>query len=393
MKTLITQAESLLSVLERLSPDSSKNTLRSWVEKGRVSIDGRLAKRINVTLQKGQEVTVGKNNIYADEGLKIVYEDRDIVVIEKPAKLLSVGLDEGDKISAHAILKNRKRGMVYPVHRLDRDTSGLLVFAYTQKAREVLQEQFAAHTTERLYLGLVSGVLATLSGTWKSELIEDDHLYVKSAESGKTAITHYETLVSDDTTSVMSFQLETGRKNQIRVHAKEAGHPLIGDKKYGEGFVKGRLCLHAFTLGFRHPTSGKMMRFTTALPDFTSKYGKRLNIDEINRRSQKRAEERSDNGDPSVTPLSRSLPFHRQKHKRDARSEVSRRVNSIPSWATQRKPDAEDQNTDHVGTDARGHVVMGIDNPQNTEQKHRRPNHLARQIPKRSFDRRRRRKA
>ena len=393
MKTLITKPESLLSILERLSPDSSKNTLRSWVEKGRVTIDGRLARRINVTLQKGQEVVVGKNNIYADEGLKIVYEDRDIVVIEKPAKLLSVDLDEGNNISAHTILKNRKRSMVYPVHRLDRDTSGLLVFAYTQKAREALQEQFAAHTTERLYLGLVAGIPSPPNGTWESELIEDDNLYVKSAESGKTAITHYEVLVSDETTSVMSFQLETGRKNQIRVHAKEAGHPLIGDKKYGEGFVRGRLCLHAFTLGFRHPTSGKMMRFTTALPDFTSKYGKRLNVAEINRRSEKRAQERSDYGNPSVTPLSRSFPFNRQERKSYSRSQVPRRVDRISRRASERQTYAEDQDTDHVGTDARGHVVMGVDNPQNTQQKHRRPDHLTRQVPKRSFDRRRRRKA
>lgn len=342
MKVLIEQPEPLLAVLQRLSPDSSKNTLRSWVEKGRVTIDGRLARRTNMILQKGQEVAVGKNNIYADEGLKIVYEDRDIVVIEKPAKLLSVDLDEGNKISAHTILKNRKRGLVYPVHRLDRDTSGLLVFAYTTKAREALQEQFAAHTTERIYLGLVAGIPSPSSGTWKSELIEDDSLYVKSSDTGKTAITHFATLASDTTTSVLLFQLETGRKNQIRVHAKEAGYPLIGDKKYGEGFVIGRLCLHAFTLGFRHPTSGKMMRFTTALPDFTSKYGKRLNVAEINRRSQKSAQERAHDRNPGVAPLHRPFSFHRKQGKRNARSQITRRVDRIPRRTPERETDRKD---------------------------------------------------
>lgn len=271
MKLEVQEKTPLLEILQRLSPDSSKNTLKSWVEKGRVTVDGCVVSQWNRDILKGQEVAVGQRVSFADEGVKILYEDGHLIVIDKPEKLLSVATDSEAERTAHSILKRRSSRMVYPVHRLDRDTSGVMVFAYTEQAREKLKDNFADHTIDREYYGLVEGVLKPRKGTWKSILAEDDVFFVKSSSTGKLAITHYELCGVKNRLSVVRFKLETGRKNQIRVHASEAGHPIVGDKKYGSKINRyKRLCLHAHILGFKHPITGKNMSFTSPLPQFLS---------------------------------------------------------------------------------------------------------------------------
>jgi tRNA pseudouridine32 synthase/23S rRNA pseudouridine746 synthase/23S rRNA pseudouridine1911/1915/1917 synthase len=293
MKTKIQEKTSLLTVLQQLSPDSSKNTLKSWVEQGRVSVDNVRVDTYMQDLLPGQEVSIGPKISFSDAGVKILYEDRDLVVIEKPDRLLSVAsLSETEK-TAHAILKRRLRRMVYPVHRLDRETSGVMIFAYTPEARDHLKEQFLKHSIERVYYAYVEGAPSPKKGTWRSHLVEDDFYFVKSIDeqpqrryaktplktsfkakkedAPKLAITHYEVIEEKSGISLVKFKLETGRKNQIRVHASEAGFPIVGDCKYGaQTQRRGRLCLHAHILGFEHPTKKKTMKFVSPLPAYFS---------------------------------------------------------------------------------------------------------------------------
>ncbi len=267
MKTKIQEKSYLLDVLQTMSPDSSKNNLKSWVEKGRVVVDGEVVKKANVELKPGQEVVVGPNASFTDEGIRIVYEDRYLVVVDKPDTLLSVAtLTEAER-TVHTILKRRLGKAVFAVHRLDRDTSGLMMFAYTKEAADRLKKQFEVHAVQRHYIALVQGRLKEKSGTWKSYLQEDTNYRVYSAPTGVLAITHYRVLEEKPTFSCVRFALETGRKNQIRVHCKDAGHSILGDEKYGSTIDPyHRLCLHALELEFVHPFTNKKLRFKSSIP-------------------------------------------------------------------------------------------------------------------------------
>lgn len=267
MKAKVQENSYLLDVLQTLSPDSSKNTLKSWVEKGRVWVDGALAKKANLELKKGQQVSVGPKASFTDEGIKILYEDRYLVVLDKPETLLSVATLKEEERTVHTILKRRLGKAVFAVHRLDRDTSGLMMFAYTKEAQTRLKKQFEVHAVLRHYIALVQGQLNPKSGTWKSYLQEDATYRVYSAPTGQLAITHYEVLDEKPTFSCVRFALETGRKNQIRVHCKDAGHSILGDEKYGSTIDPyHRLCLHAFQLEFVHPFTQKELSFKSPLP-------------------------------------------------------------------------------------------------------------------------------
>lgn len=261
----------LLELLKQFFPDSSNNTLRSWIEQGRITIEGKQASSAKQMVNKDQEVVLGAKHKYLPKGLKILYEDEGLVVIDKPSGLLSVATDEEIDPSVHSLLKRRYNARcVYPVHRLDRETSGLLVFAYNQQVRELLQEQLAERTMHREYRALVHGNPG--KGTWKSYLRENIRLYVEVCEphEGKLAITHFETVKQKGEYSLLKLKLQTGRKHQIRVQASQAGFPIVGDSKYGlpEDTSK-RLYLHAVALCFCHPTSGKEMQFSSSA-DWTS---------------------------------------------------------------------------------------------------------------------------
>lgn len=267
MKTKIKENSCLLDVLQSLSPDSSKNSLKSWVEKGRVYVDGVVVKKPNMQLKEGQHVSIGPKASFTDEGIKIVYEDRYLVVLDKPETLLSVATLTEEERTAHTILKRRLGKAVFAVHRLDRDTSGLMMFAYTKEARDLLKKQFEVHSVLRHYIALVQGHINPKNGTWKSYLQEDANYRVYSAPTGQLAITHYEVISEKPTFSCVRFALETGRKNQIRVHCKDAGHPILGDKKYGSTINPyHRLCLHAFQLEFVHPFTKKKLSFKSQPP-------------------------------------------------------------------------------------------------------------------------------
>ncbi len=271
MKYIASTDLSLLDALTQLSPQSSKNTLRSWIKEGRVQIDGITAKNTLLTVLEGQQVTVGQRKKVLRSGLPIVYEDDDLVIIDKPAGLLSVATAFETGETAHALLKAHYRPRtVFVVHRLDQDTSGVMVFALNQTTCDQLKDLFEVHNIERAYTAIVEGQLSPPSGTWQSYQYEDKQYVVhdtSDATQGRLAVTHYKTLATSKRYSWLQVQLETGRKNQIRVHCQSAGHSVVGDKKYGSSTspIK-RLCLHAHLLAFQHPISKKMLRFESPIP-------------------------------------------------------------------------------------------------------------------------------
>lgn len=269
MNYKITKAGTLLEALIQFFPDSSRTTLRDWIHRERVQVDGQAIKIANTQVVEGQTLTVGPKG-KREGDLPIVYEDEHLVVIDKPSGLLSVATDFQSEMTAHAILKQRySPEKVYVIHRLDQETSGLMMFARTEEAYTFLKEELKRHDVERIYYGLVEGVVKG-EGTWESYLKEDAAYKVHASSNpsfGERAVTHYRAIASHTLYSLVRFQLETGKKNQIRVQSAAAGHPLAGDKKYGATLdpLK-RVCLHAHELHFIHPVTKKKLAFSSKIP-------------------------------------------------------------------------------------------------------------------------------
>jgi tRNA pseudouridine32 synthase/23S rRNA pseudouridine746 synthase/23S rRNA pseudouridine1911/1915/1917 synthase len=207
--------------------------------------------------------------------LEILYEDRDILVVNKEAGLLTMSYRRGEMRTAEGVLNNylrkgcaRSHARVYLVHRLDRDTSGLLLFAKSAASQQRLKDDWKH--TEKLYLAAVHGRVRPPTGILTSYLVEDEDQFVQSvAEPGRGRLsqTQYEVIKETAWCSVLKIKLLTGRKNQIRVQFAERGHPVVGDLKYGRpDAARGQLALHAKSLAFNHPPRGERMVFTTEIP-------------------------------------------------------------------------------------------------------------------------------
>ena len=207
--------------------------------------------------------------------IRIVFEDPSVIVIDKPAGLLTMATDTERSRTAYAWLREyagRKKPSekIFIVHRLDREASGLLVFAKTIEAKERLQDQFKDHSAGRRYIAVVEGRVGMDEFTIRSYLAENKAYLVFSTPNkrlGKLAITHVRVLKRNPKTTLVEVRLETGRKHQIRVHLAERGHPIIGDKNYGSGADPiRRLALHAANLEFTHPSTRKRMQFESPHP-------------------------------------------------------------------------------------------------------------------------------
>jgi 23S rRNA pseudouridine1911/1915/1917 synthase len=272
-----TKAQSLLEALQEGFPESSNNTRRSWLEERRVTVSRKVASHPKFLVQPGQKIAVGKRKIYMEEGVEILYEDDHMVALYKPSGILSVATDYDMDENVHSFLKKRfNKRRVYPVHRLDREASGVMVFAYSDKAQQALKKQFEEHSLQRQYIAVVEGDLQPTKGMWQSYLYEDESYYVRSVSDpslGELATTHYKVIKRVKNTSTLLVTLETGKKNQIRVHCKEAGHPILGDKKYGSSLEQGgRVALHAYKLAIEHPILKKPMNFEREAPFAFSRY-------------------------------------------------------------------------------------------------------------------------
>lgn len=214
--------------------------------------------------------------------LDILYEDDCIIVADKPSGLLTMSTGKEGEITAYSILTDyvrsarggrntRDKGRIFIVHRLDRDTSGVIVFAKDEQTKHALQDDWNETILERKYIAAVEGTLEYDEGTVASYL-KDNPKSMKVSSSwtdngGKYSVTHFKVLRSSGQYSLVEFELETGRKNQIRIHASVIGNPVAGDRKYGSASNPlHRLCLHASTLVFHHPRTGQLLRFDTGIP-------------------------------------------------------------------------------------------------------------------------------
>jgi 23S rRNA pseudouridine1911/1915/1917 synthase len=283
LKTVSAEA-ALLDVLAEMFPESSRTTLRQMLQGSRVRVNGEAEINAKRMLSQGDQVAVisRAEAVTLPPTLTLLHEDDDVMVLIKANGLLTVATEREQENNAQALLNEYLRqkggGRIHVVHRLDRETSGVLVFAKNFKAREVLKEKFAAHDIDRIYVAIIEGRMQQPSGTIQSNLLERPNLRMESVKrhpEAKLSVTHYKTLETSPKYSMLEVTLETGRKNQIRAHLSEAGHPIVGDQFYGSNVNPiGRLGLHARLLGFEHPTTGKHMTFTAPVPRvFTDLFG------------------------------------------------------------------------------------------------------------------------
>ncbi|MBP8819348.1 MAG: RluA family pseudouridine synthase [Syntrophomonadaceae bacterium] len=268
----------LMKFLINKMPDKSRNNIKSLLTHRQVLVDGQAVTQYNYPLQVGQEVTVNWALVREKKpgrGLRIIYEDKDIIIIDKPAGLLSIASDKEKEQTAYHELTdyvrlNDPESRIFIVHRLDRETSGVMLFAKNEDIKRSLQDNWKEAVVDRAYVAVVEGKVEKKEGRVKSWLQETKTRLVYSSPrsgDGQEAVTDYKVLEAGAGYSLLEIRLETGRKNQIRVHMRDMGHSIIGDKKYGAATNPiGRLGLHAHILAFYHPVSGELMRFETEVP-------------------------------------------------------------------------------------------------------------------------------
>ena len=277
MRKTLAEPQLLIDAIASLYPDSSRTTLRQMLQTGRIRVNGEVEKNARRELDPGDIVDVADKAVHRNlpEGLSILHEDADVIVVLKANGLLTVPTERERDTTAQAYLNayvGEKKGAerIQVVHRLDRETSGVLVFAKNAFAREGLKEQFAAHTVDRLYVAIIEREIEPAAGTFRTYLREMKDLKMVSVDphpDAKYAVTHFKTVATNGRFSMLEVTLETGRKNQIRAHLSEAGHPIVGDRMYGsEVNPLGRLGLHAKLLGFDHPVTGKHLVFEAPVP-------------------------------------------------------------------------------------------------------------------------------
>lgn len=277
----VAQACELMAFLLDTFKGKSRTSVKSMLSHDMVAVNGKTVKQYNHALCKGDKVTIGK----AEAGTKIatavqsllevLFEDEHLIVINKPSGLLTIAT-EGEKqetayrlVSDH-LKKRDPRARVFVLHRLDRDTSGVMMFAKSQEVQAKMQANWDDEVVNRQYSAVVEGRMKAKEGVLDNLLVEASSGMVfvsKQAGSGKRAITRFQLVHSNMAYSLLSLTLETGRKNQIRVQLAHIGFPVCGDKKYGaKTNPLKRLALHAGTLVFKHPVTGQEMSFKSPVP-------------------------------------------------------------------------------------------------------------------------------
>ncbi len=255
----------------------SKTKIKATLAGRGVKVNNKTVTQYNHLLHAGDVVSISQtkeNNKFKSRYVKVVYEDQWLIIVEKAEGILSSMVGRSPHNVKTVLDKyfqaTRQRCSAHVVHRLDRDTSGLMVYAKDVETQQLLEHHWHELVFERRYIAVLSGPMEQDRGTVESFLKEQrDYSISSSAEDngGKYAITHFFTLDRTERYSLVEFRLETGRKNQIRVHAADMGHPVCGDMKYGRGSNPlHRLCLHAFLLSLYHPVTHERMEFETPIP-------------------------------------------------------------------------------------------------------------------------------
>ena len=255
----------------------SRNKLKDTLQGRGIRVGGKTVTQFDFPLKRGMKISISKskrNNLFKSKWLKLIYEDDFLVVIEKMPGILSMAAGHGS-LNVKSVLddyfhRSRQKCRAHTVHRLDRDTSGLMVYAKDMETEQLLEHNWHDIVYDRRYVAVVAGEMEEDNGTIANWL-KDNRAYVTYSSpfdnGGKYAVTHFHTLKRSTDYSLVEYKLETGRKNQIRVHSADMGHPVCGDVKYGNGCDPlHRLCLHAYMLHFTHPVTQIPMEFSTPIP-------------------------------------------------------------------------------------------------------------------------------
>lgn len=265
-------------------PDVKRTRVKQWLKFGSVRVNGLPVTRHDHELRPGNKVEIKIDRVTRHAapplpaGLEIVHEDDAVIVLNKGAGWLTVALDSGKGRTAYAALTDHvratdPRNRVWIVHRLDRDTSGLIVFAKTEPYKRILQRNW--DQAEKIYHAIAEGVIKRDAGTLRCHVNESFSLRVRSvppSDDTREAISHFKVLKRSADRTLVELKIETGRRHQIRVHLSDMGHPIVGDKPYGaQTDPAKRLGLHAAKLTFTHPASGEKMTFEKPLPDVLAK--------------------------------------------------------------------------------------------------------------------------
>lgn len=276
----------LLEFIMKQMSGISRNKAKDILSGHGIMVDMKYTTQYDFMLEPGMQVRISKHKRTTElnnKFVKIVYEDKDIIVIEKAPGILSMAATARQycvkTVLDEYFQRRHFKCTAHVVHRLDRETSGLMVYAKNMDAERILEENWQSIVTDRRYIAVLCGKLEREGGTIQSWLKDNKAFITYSSPTdngGKLAITHFHTLQTTDEYSLVEMKLETGRKNQIRVHMKDLGHPVAGDDKYGNGQNPlGRLALHAFRLEFFHPITRQRMEFETPFPTpFTRLFNK-----------------------------------------------------------------------------------------------------------------------
>lgn len=280
--SFVNNSPDILPLMEFVSgkmPAAKRTDIKKWLKFGQVMVGGAVTSAFDAPVGTGVEVKINLTRgfpLFRHPRVKLVYEDDDVIVINKGYGILSVRTNPMKREEcAYDIVRDyikdvNPRNRLYVVHRLDRDTSGLMMFAKTEESQQVLRHNWNNMILERLYVAVLEGYLEEDKGYVQSRLAENSQFVVYSTDvpgEGRLAVTHYEVMERGHGYTLAQFSLDTGRKNQIRVHASDLGHPIAGDRKYGASTSPiHRLALHAMTLRFAHPVTRKDMNFQTPIP-------------------------------------------------------------------------------------------------------------------------------
>lgn len=271
----VDRPDTLLGFLLRRVNGLSRNSIKHLLSRGQVLVNHKCQRQFDFPLFPGQQVALLPPSKESELPFPILYEDEELIAINKPAGLLSVATEAEKHRTAYRLVSDYLQGRdrlprIFVVHRLDRDTSGILLFTKEEKLKRSLQNDWNHRVQRRGYWAVVEGDNLPKEGVFRSTLTENSvhKVYSTAQGKGKDALTHYHVLSRRAGYFLLDVEIKTGRKNQIRAHLSEAGHPVAGDKKYSASSdPMGRLALHAYHLSLIDPRSGKLLSFTAPAPD------------------------------------------------------------------------------------------------------------------------------
>lgn len=272
---IVKEKDNLINSLCKFKSDISRNKLKSYIKYNMVMVNDKIVTKANYEVKDKDIITIYYNKTMIDEyDIRVLYEDKDIIAISKPCGLLSISNDKEKDVTAFRLVreyvrKNNPNTYLFAIHRLDQETSGVLIFGKNEKIKNMLQDNWNDIVKKRGYYAIVNGKLDKDKGTFKSYLKENRNgiIYSSKNKDGKLAVTNYKVIKSNNKYSLLDIDIETGRRNQIRVHLSEYGYPIVGDKKYGsKDKILKRMGLHSYELSFIDPRNNKLLTIHDDIP-------------------------------------------------------------------------------------------------------------------------------